>query len=894
MKKTYYIFIILIVLLGFVSCSDDGFGHEEEVEEGLPTTIKINFSAPEAENITTKSASVSDFTKINSLYIFLFDKDGKLDGFANPDVSTASSITISTTTGAHTIYGVANYYGTELGDVSSKLAAVTSLSELKAITAELISTKLEIVNNTMMMAGFYATSENGAKNGEVATANFTTNDTNTYTVYLNRLFTGINFNVSCGRSDATFTLNSYRVVNIPKTTTLLDANSAPSLYSAATSQDFETTDAKVSSFSFYMLENAAGYKSAASTLAARESRKNQGTSQIQGDWVNAPSSATYIILKGVYRGPESSTSSTIVNADATYYLHLGDFSSNPGDYNSYRNKNYTYNISVEGVSDIEAEVTASGAEYGPADATITFGGKMLEVDAHYSSLDITLNGGETYTYSWDETTYGSTPWVFLAPGSGLTYSDIKESDLIKSESDLYKYLKGKTGQVTFTAFVNENYPTTGAYDEWTNYVNTDNRIFKIIPSGGSTNYKNGSVVLNDGILISQKPIMTFFNNSGYAYGIEWTNESHAVLYGNKDNNAWKADGMTNMKMEMGSKATWSDVYTINKAYIACMQRNRDENHNGKISDDEIKWYLPSVAQISGLWVGKSLLGNAWFFSGSTSDLKQVGGEDYAKINGVWKGVADIDTTYHFWTSSSRKIPGTSTINKRFLLSEEGGSFDTNTNMNTDKYQIRCIRNLGQTKTSDNDYYTYDSKTNTFDFTPLTKLKSSDTNSALRESVSSELIKHSETSPSNKFAQKFRLSVRKVYSVASGTANGKAPTTYNTPTFNWRTVNNSIDKDPTSSPCYNYAEDNITWSRTGTTYTIKSADDLHKWRLPNQQELSLIITASLIKTTEGKLISRTYFSNQNYRLGYAYSESILLLPTNGEENGFYVRCVRDVE
>jgi len=882
MKATNYIYLLLAGLLGLTSCADDGLGHDEDVVSGIPTTIKVNFSTPEAENIATKSASVSNYTKIKSLYIFIFDENGKLDGSASPDVSTATYISIPTTTGPHTIYGVANYYGTELGNISEDLAAVSTLTQLKALTAKLTENKLEIVNNSIMMSGFYAKSETDAKNGIVGEANFgAANQPSEYTVYLNRLFSGVNFNISCSNSSASFTLSSYRIVNAPYTSTLFGSNGSPSLFNASTSQAFETTDAKVSSFSFYMLENAAGTKSV-STYAERESRTNQGTEQIRGDWVKAPENATYIVLKGHYSGPATvSGSSQTVSADVTYYIHLGNFTKNFGDYNSYRNKNYTYNVHVYGVNNIVVEVEDNDAEYGPADATISFGGNTFYVDAHYSSFNVTLNGGESYTYQWDQATYGTEPWVYLVLGKNKTYSDIKEADLIKSVSELNAALSTLSGTQTFTAFVNENYPMQG--DDWSNYVNTDNRTFKILPTSAAS-YTNGSAIVNDGLIISQKPIMTFFNNNNSAYGIEWTNESHAVAYGSSSNTT-NDDGRKNMLSEIKNK-NWNNVYSINQAYIACMQRNRDENHDGKITDDEVRWYMPSLIQASGLWMGASILGSAWFFNGSTSDLSRSGGNDYVSINGVVQSSAVRDSTYHYWTSTS-----TDSSNKQYIWAEEGSSYGKAGTTGT-KYQVRCIRNLGSIATSSNTFYSYSG--NVFD---LSKIRSE----AIRGNVSSELRNHNEQDPSNKLPKKFRVAVNDVYSSATASYSynyytfryeyPSAPTTFNLSTYTWKTVNANIDSDVTKSPCYSYAEDNIVWKRSSNKYTISSADDLHKWRLPNQRELSLMVTAGVITTNH---MCRTYFSNQNYRLGYAFANNFYLLGPNSSDGSFYIRCVKDVE
>ena len=43
------------------------------------------------------------------------------------------------------------------------------------------------------------------------------------------------------------------------------------------------------------------------------------------------------------------------------------------------------------------------------------------------------------------------------------------------------------------------------------------------------------------------------------------------------------------------------------AYYACLQRNRDEDGDGTISNKEKKWYLASSGQYISLWLGRSSL-----------------------------------------------------------------------------------------------------------------------------------------------------------------------------------------------------------------------------------------------------------------------------------------------
>lgn len=41
----------------------------------------------------------------------------------------------------------------------------------------------------------------------------------------------------------------------------------------------------------------------------------------------------------------------------------------------------------------------------------------------------------------------------------------------------------------------------------------------------------------------------------------------------------------------------------NYLQYSCLTRNRDNNGNGIIDADEIRWYMPAIKQLVGLWMG---------------------------------------------------------------------------------------------------------------------------------------------------------------------------------------------------------------------------------------------------------------------------------------------------
>lgn len=86
----------------------------------------------------------------------------------------------------------------------------------------------------------------------------------------------------------------------------------------------------------------------------------------------------------------------------------------------------------------------------------------------------------------------------------------------------------------------------------------------------------------------------------------------ASVYDGKANTRWLAEA-THIKVNQGKEAAFDNPrrlangkidinqYTYYNTYAAryCYDRNRDENGNGEIDDNELKWYLPSSTELLG-------------------------------------------------------------------------------------------------------------------------------------------------------------------------------------------------------------------------------------------------------------------------------------------------------
>lgn len=101
-------------------------------------------------------------------------------------------------------------------------------------------------------------------------------------------------------------------------------------------------------FEAYLPENLQDAKHDVTVQAKREDDKMSNPKV----FTNAPEYGTYVVLKGKYEETKAGSTNT---ADVTYYVHLGDCSVNPNDYNVERNCKYTFNITVAGVDKIIVE-----------------------------------------------------------------------------------------------------------------------------------------------------------------------------------------------------------------------------------------------------------------------------------------------------------------------------------------------------------------------------------------------------------------------------------------------------------------------------------------------------------------------------------------------------------
>lgn len=282
---------------------------------------------------------------------------------------------------------------------------------------------------------------------------------------------------------------------------------------------------------------------------------------------------------------------------------------------------------------------------------------------------------------------------------------------------------GESALIRYTCFIDEYY-----YDDLnlSQFVNQQPRTIQICtyykPNGDPS---STSTINMASYTFSQKSISTVYaldkldsDHSINGYGVEWMQEGENLSPGNNIppknsfyqglSNMWQfLDFSTNPAPDWTTYIDYENN-TLNSAKnsieYACLTKNRDIDGNGKIDEDEIRWYLPAITQYMELVVGEDALS------------KEV------RLNN------DKTTAPYICSSVYRN-------NYYILSASEGLSLSY---MDTGEYPYRCIRNLRNVTgdattfvTKSDDYYRDDWTNKTYSFNFLnSKAKRANVSGAL--------------------------------------------------------------------------------------------------------------------------------------------------------------------
>ena len=770
-RYNLYIVAFLTSLFLFNACQDEDLVKKTEVVEGIPVTLKLKLGATDKEEITTRAALEKEQeNKVYDVFVYVFRKAGSSWEKEHGELFSYSTgnngpetirIENNVTSGARRIYAVANAvksgYATE-----EALKAVSSLEELEAMTFRMGEPSVNRIGGALLMSGhLVCANQDIAGYYEIPAPKDGNKEVNIDgQIELRHLDSKITFKISTTKRDSVFVPKEWRIIHVPKTSNVLlldkDCEKGDGDYFNTEFQSFEkyemgdrtdisTTNqvSKGGSFTFYMMENRKGLKDENKVPAnqhEREREQKQAGGNVGADdgkvFEYADDDATYVILKGSFYAYKNGSMELQTSADVTYTVHLGKTVS---DFASERNKNYTYDVKVNGVENIVWEVVSGDEERQPgAEGSVVRSAQNVLLDAHYETKCVTFYKDELsnlafrvktpystgeYNYSTDhqEGDIKDIEWVKFIRNKNASKEYVKypsEKEQLLTIRDVLEELSEHSNDedtdfwtwdndeeayvVRYTTFVDEFY-----YDgkPWKEFVNQANREMHILCK---TQYSHDteSSLTTSSILLSQRSIKTFYdtNNKGLttAWGVETINEDegYEMKYSGDKSDKNSIDGVdvrTNGRYMtfyqtglLNGSLQWERYVNDKKnenwrtrdgkikesAEYACFSRNRDLNGDGEIDADEVRWYVPATNQYIGLWIGRDALEpEARLFQADPTDRVQV------------PEAKNSRSKYHFFSSNGTRF-----------WSEEGASTGSN-DFGTHQVTVRCARNLGETYTN---------------------------------------------------------------------------------------------------------------------------------------------------------------------------------------------------
>ena len=450
-------------------------------------------------------------------------------------------------------------------------------------------------------------------------------------------------------------------------------------------------------------------------------------------------------------------------------------------------------------------------------------------------------------------------------------------------------------KICVTAFVDEYYyeehPLTGVKDQtlWKQFVNKPDRTMHIL-SDSSVSKDLESSTTGSVITIQQHSIQSFFNTDESetalhtAWGLEHMDEFPDMWQWGANTSAGNTDlfnGMLNtckLWGLCGSSSTtfntgksWSNYMNIevnndtpqlladgthNTLRYSCMTRNRDNNGDGKIDRDEVRWYAASIRQLIGIYVGEGVIS-------PTSRLYNRSPEDRANKDTPAKWMQHVCSST--WQGSGESL----------VWAEEGistGPYGKNQEGALEEMSVRCVRNFGMdaNHSLEDIPQDYVQKEKNPDNGATVYNLSFVNKASLRDYSSIELPLHLENEKENYLYKKFEVATEFVLSES-----------HKFQDFN-EAITTAISKGETNPYCPK------------------------GYRTPNQREIAIMAYNKLYDGTEfnyyngsskGNMMSRTAFSfgyygskTVEYKFGYGYSSVITL---HKEMQASTTRCVKDI-
>jgi hypothetical protein len=319
---------------------------------------------------------------------------------------------------------------------------------------------------------------------------------------------------------------------------------------------------------------------------------------------------------------------------------------------------------------------------------------------------------------------------------------------------------------------------------------------------------------------------------------------------------------------------------LHYAEAACFNRNRDLNGDGIISQDEVRWYLPTANSYIQIGIGQTEMPDPLI------KLLEHAPDEFYEYNKTDANETRGKVGYHYITSNCKYVWAEELIS---VGDRPQGYFNS-----MYCYSVRCVRNLGTDPSIEpkKDELELD---NAFSHDATNRIIYLDryTDVSLRSYTDGYILPHDIGSEESRPYKAFQYAKSYCQNLSS---DGYCSVSGNTVQFE--------DNTDESTKSYCWYQSCMKNGLCGQ-YTEEAGEgDLGTWRLPTFREMALMYSAGLTQQDYDMLsCSRNHFysiwSNMTWRyqfLGYnGYSDRKVLAKDvmQNRSGSIHVRCVRDV-
>ncbi len=416
--------LVVIVTILLTSC------HKDELyinpSNGGDALLTVNLSSSANSSLTRATQDPEEEQKINNAYLFVFNSGGglvysKFHTFS-PQFDQVMEVTEQDVLSGKgmTIAVVANLDNQIMDASESTFADVASLEDLESLSTLMVDIQHPLQRTSSFLMS-----------GTLGDITLSVDAPNSVNIPLVRTDAKIKFNITVDGAtydDITFTPTEWRVGSYAKRVKILDTaieseftSDSDNFGSYTTWNNFEqsettitTSSTEPATFAFYGLENILEQGTVPQTgtfneqyaLREKQEKNEDGTNQEVFEY--APTGSTFVEFKGAIWYTTNTTGVETI-ADVVFKVQLGgvnqDGTAIVNNFDTYRNTEYTYNVTIKGVADIQVEVVDKNEQRPGAEGDIVVANSIKELDAYNSIFSTNFNRSIIDpSFRWDVST----------------------------------------------------------------------------------------------------------------------------------------------------------------------------------------------------------------------------------------------------------------------------------------------------------------------------------------------------------------------------------------------------------------------------------------------------------------------------------------------------------